>query len=283
MNILTFDIEDWFHILEHDSTRTSTEWVKFPTRIHEPVNRILNLLCQNKVKATFFCLGWIVEQYPELIKKIDEMGHEIGTHSYSHQLIQDQSFKEVKQDLERSVKVIEDLIGKKVRCYRAPGLSVSKKTPWIIDLLSENGIEIDCSISPTKHSHGGETSFTGKKPQYIRYNGIKIKEFPLNYLDLHGAKLFFTGGGYFRLYPYYLIATFIHRSDYVMTYFHPRDFDPDQPLIDNLSLLRKFKSYCGLSTSYSKLSSLINEFQFCSLYQADKMINWESAPIYDFN
>jgi polysaccharide deacetylase family protein (PEP-CTERM system associated) len=282
MNILTFDIEDWFHILGHDSTRTAKEWVTYPTRIHESVNRILNLLDQGDIKATFFCLGWIAERYPEVIKLIDEMGHEIASHSYSHQLIPEMSMEEVRLDLEKSVGVLEDLTGKKIKAYRAPGFSLTAKTPWVFEILNECGIEIDCSLTSARHSHGGEIPLSCKTPQLISYRGVVLKEFPLNTWDFCGRKILFSGGGYFRLFPYWLISRLTRKSDYVMTYFHPRDFDPDQPIIPNLSLVRRYKSYFGLSKSSVKLSKMLSDFSFMSLGEADQSFDWDSAPLHKF-
>lgn len=281
MNLLTFDIEDWFHLLEHRATRTEAEWVRFPTRIHESVERILALLSHHKVKATFFCLGWMAERYPNIIKLIDAMGHEVGSHSYSHQLVSTLSVREFQQDLGRSVYVIEDLIGKKVNVFRAPGFSVTRKTPWVVQVLHQHGIEIDCSIALGRHTHGGEGAFPCKKPRLIGYEGMTVKEFPLNARDVGGLKVLFSGGGYFRLFPYWLISRWTQRSDYVMTYFHPRDFDSGQPVLRDLSLFRKFKSYYGLSTSYSKLSNLLRDFKFSSICDAAKEVDWDAEPVFD--
>lgn len=281
MNIITFDIEDWFHILEHDSTGTELKWIKFKTRIHESVNRILILLAEENVKATFFCLGWIAERYPEVIRLIDSLGHEIGSHSYSHQLVCHQTSDEVQQDIRRSVDILEDISGKKVKAYRAPGFSVTRKTPWIIDILDRCGIEIDCSISPARHTHGGEISFQGRRPQLISYKGIIIKELPLSYMNVYGLRMLFSGGGYFRLFPYWLISSLTRRSDYVMTYFHPRDFDPAQPVLQDLSHFRKFKSYYGLAGSYSKLSKLLQEFEFASVGEINQTVDWNSVDVFE--
>lgn len=280
MNILSFDVEDWFHLLEHESTCSATEWNKFPSRIHESVNRILNELSKSDTKATFFCLGWIAERYPEVIKLIDSMGHEIGSHTYSHQLVTSQTADEFDLDLGKSVHILEDLTGKKIRSFRAPGFSISRKTPWVIEILNKYGIEMDCSICPATHSHGGEKTFTGKKPQLISYKGMIIKEFPLSVWDVNFVKVPFSGGGYFRLFPYWLTSRLMQRSEYVMSYFHPRDFDPNQPLLNDLSPIRKFKSYYGLSFSHKKLSNMLQDFEFLRVCDADNNISWTNVPIF---
>ena len=70
-------------------------------------------------------------------------------------------------------------------------------------------------------------------------------------------------------------------DDYVMTYFHPRDFDYQQPVMDKLSLFRRFKSYYGLKGALQKLSSIIEDFSFMNIEEADKRINWNEAETID--
>ena len=113
MNILTFDIEDWFHILDNDPSKSENDWNKFDSRIQFGLEKILNILNENDVKATFFVLGWVAKKHPTLIKKINELGYEVGTHSHMHQLVYEQSPQQFKEDIKRSIYTIEDCIGKK--------------------------------------------------------------------------------------------------------------------------------------------------------------------------
>ena len=113
MKILTFDIEEWFHILDNDSTKTVEEWSNYETRIHTNVDKIFNLLAKSNLKATFFVVGWIAEKYPEVLNKIDKLGYEIGSHTNMHQLMYEQKRNEVQQDLKRSIDIIQSITGKK--------------------------------------------------------------------------------------------------------------------------------------------------------------------------
>ena len=277
MNILTFDIEEWFHILDHDSTKSEEKWSNYEYRLESNMDKILELLDQKEQKATFFVLGWVARKFPNLIRKIDSMGYEIATHSDMHQLVFEQNKKEFSQDLENSIKSIEDITGKKVRAYRAPGFSIGKENMWAFELLVEHGIEIDCSIFPAKRAHGGFETYGYAQPSIIDINGIEIKEFPINLAELKVLNLIFSGGGYFRLLPYWMIKTLMKKSSYVMTYFHPRDFDAKQPMIQDLSRLRKFKSYYGLKNAFDKLERLISDFDFIDLEEANSAIEWQQV------
>ena len=277
MKILTFDIEEWFHILDNDASKTEAEWEGFESRIHGNMDKIHGVL-ENQ-KATFFCLGWVARKYPEVLKEIDRRGHEIATHSDLHQLAYEQNRQTFEQDLERSIKSIEDTIGKKVRAYRAPGFSLMEENKWVFEVLLKNGIEIDASIFPAKRSHGGFEQFGHAEPCWIEIDGMKLKEFPINLSSFAGKNMIFSGGGYFRLLPFPVLDYLTKNSDYVMTYFHPRDFDAEQPMVPGLNFVRKFKSYYGLKGCLPKLDKLIKKHEFIDIRTAEASIDWEKAKV----
>lgn len=277
MNILSFDIEEWFHILDNYSTQTHKDWIKYPKRIHENMQKIYNILDQTNSKATFFILGWIAEKYPEVVKEIHSRGHEIGSHSHYHQLVYSQKRKVFFNDIEKSIKTIEDLISTKVRMFRAPGFSITESNKWAFEVLYELGVEVDSSIFPATRAHGGMKKYGAAEPTILKYNGVTLKEFPINSFLFFSKPIIYSGGGYFRLFPYYLIKKFSKNSNYVMTYFHPRDFDPDQPIIKELSLLRRFKSYVGLNTSENKLKKWLCSSKFIDIGNAEKEIDWNNV------
>ena len=274
MNILTFDIEEWFHILDHGSTKTEADWQGFESRIHRNMDTIFEILEQRNLKATFFCLGWVAREYPEVIKRIDENGYEVASHSYMHQLAFEQDRKTYTDDLVRSIKELENLTGKKVVTYRAPGFSIGDENKWALEVLAELGIERDASIFPAERAHGGFANFRAQEPCLIKFGDHQLKEFPINTFRFMNKDLVFSGGGYFRLMPYSLVKRLSKKSDYIMTYFHPRDFDAGQPMIKDLPLSRKFKSYVGLKGCRKKLEKWLDQFEFTDIETADRNIDW---------
>lgn len=279
MKILTFDIEEWFHILDNKSTKTETNWNRYEERINQNMDKIFQFLKINNLKATFFVVGWIAEKYPHIVKKIDSLNFEIGSHTYYHQLMYEQSPKEISEDLIKSIDIIEQITGKKVQYFRAPGFSITEKNKWAFEVLINNGITHDCSVFPASRAHGGIPSYKLAIPSRLIYNGLELKEFPINTTKLLFNDWIYSGGGYFRLTPYNLIKYWSSKSDYIMTYFHPRDFDPEQPVIKELSNFRKFKSYVGLKSSMKKLNRWVNDFEFIDIKKADETINWKKVPI----
>jgi peptidoglycan-N-acetylglucosamine deacetylase len=278
MHILTFDIEEWFHLFDNPFTDDVSRWGGYESRIHSNLDRIFLLLEKNNQRATFFCLGWIADKYPDLIREITERGYEIGSHSGMHQLVYNQTAYQFREDLIRSLRSIEDIIGRKVRYFRAPGFSITEENKWAFEILLEQGIEIDCSVFPAAHAYGGFPSYKVPLPSIICYKGMIIKELPINYHTIFGKPVIFSGGGYFRLYPYRLIKYWSDQSDYLMSYFHPRDFDPNQPVISELSLIRRFKSYVGIKGAKTKFKKFSQDFNFIDIAMADTLIDWEKTP-----
>ena len=278
MKILTFDIEDWFHVLDNESTQSPDLWDKFPSRAEEGLERILDLLSKHNQKATFFILGWMAEKYPELIRKIDRCGHHIGSHSHTHQLVYQQSQAVFRDDLYKSKMVLEDLIAKSVTAYRAPGFSITQDAIWAFEHLIDLGFEIDCSVFPAARGHGGMQNFKVYSPCISYEFGSPLKIFPLNTRGIFGVQFVYSGGGYFRILPEWVLRRCFSQDDYVMTYFHPRDFDPDQPVIPGLGSIRYFKSYVGLGSSLGKLEVILAENKFLSLDEADAEIDWSNVP-----
>ncbi|MCK8104700.1 polysaccharide deacetylase family protein [Pseudoalteromonas sp. 2CM36K] len=281
MKILTFDIEDWFHILDNDSTKNVDVWNNFESRIDEGVERILEMLDSRGLKATFFCLGWVAEKHPDIISKIFDCGHEIGSHSFSHQLAFDQTRQEFRDDLIKSIDILESITGNKITTYRAPGFSITEKNLWAFETLINCGIEVDSSVFPAKRAHGGLNSFGCAKPFIISSAGAEIKEFPINTRSFLGKDFIYSGGGYFRLLPKVYLERAFANDDYIMTYFHPRDFDATQPMISDLTMARKFKSYVGITGAYKKLGGILDTNEFVSLGTAVKQVNWSDVQKFD--
>ena len=201
MKILTFDIEDWFHILDLGDVNKKDKWDQFESRIDDGIERVIDDLKQREISATFFCLGWVAKKYPNIIRKISENGFDVASHSFGHGLVYEQDPIVFREDLKKSVQTLEDIIGKKVDTYRAPGFSVTSKTPWYIEEILNMGITKDSSIFPAPRGHGGFPSFKESKPAIVSYKGQEIKEFPINLESIFGKPFIFSGGGYFRLLP----------------------------------------------------------------------------------
>jgi len=280
MNILTFDIEDWW-IYDYYSIGRREDYLP---RLNQYLYQILDLLDGKNIQATFFCLGKVAEEYPDIIKSIVKRGHQIGCHSYNHCFWGDAKPEEVAEDTKKALYILENIIGYKVTAYRAPAFSIMEHNKWIFEILAKNGIEYDCSIFPGPRRFGGFPKFKFDTPCMINSYGIKIKEFPVSVIRILGRGIPYSGGGYFRLFPYKTIKAQVSKKNYVMTYFHLKDFDKEQKRIyksfhGESAPVKFFKSYYGLKKAYVKFRKLITDFDFVSVEQASKNINWDEVPL----
>lgn len=274
INILTFDIEEWYHF---DIFSTEDTWLNYPPRIDLYLPRILDGLDKLDTKATFFCLGWIARAYPDVIKKIKERGHEIACHTDKHYFVREMTPETFNEDLRIALDSLEDVIGEKVVSFRAPAFTITEDATWAFEVLAKNGIENDCSIFPTTRSFGGFPSFGEATPTLIKYKDYKLREFPINTGKVLGKEFVFGGGGYFRLFPYPLIKKLMNESDYNMTYLHMRDFDYEQPRFKHLSKMRYFKSYYGIKDAYPKFEKMLHDFKWVNLEEAIKKIDFNNV------
>lgn len=279
MNILTFDIEEWFHLLDFDATRTEEEWKNYEVRIYENVDRILNILEESNTKATFFIIGWVAKTYPDIVKKIAAK-YQIGSHTMNHQLVWQQSPEAFQQDVDSSIKMLQDITGQPVECFRAPGFSIRESEAWAFDILTDLGIKYDCSVFPAHHAHGGMPSYGKAVPSILKHGDVEMKEFPVCTKEIDGRHIIFSGGGYFRLFPYPLIKKWSKECDeYLLSYIHPRDLDGGQPMLKGLPLARKFKSYVGTKGAANKLRKYLKDFEFTDIHTAATQIDWAKVPV----
>lgn len=278
--ILTVDLEDWFHLLDCQSIPGSAGWDGLESRLACNTDRLLEIFAKRSLRATFFSLGWVAERYPSVLRKVAESGHEIGCHSHVHTLVHTQSPQAFLEESRRAIEALSQCISRPITAYRAPGFSLTRTTTWAFEHLAELGITVDCSVFPGRHAHGGTARQFPEGPfRILTPSGLELREFPMTLARVGPLDLAFAGGGYFRFLPYALIDHWTRANPLTMTYFHPRDFDADQPRIPGLSVLRGFKAYAGLSGSAAKLERFLDTFGGRTLSEASSELRWEEHPI----
>lgn len=291
MNILTFDIEEWS--IEKDYYGGEKNKYKEFDRL---LDHILEKLSVRGIKATFFCLGKMAIDFPHVIKKIDAGGHEIGSHSHAHKWVNKMTPDEFREDTRQAVFALEDLIGRKVKSFRAPAFSIGESNKWAFEILSEFGIENDASIFPGTRDLGGFPNFVEQKPCIIEYNGTRINEFPipLYTMPLINKQLAYSGGGYFRLLPLCFVKRQMKASSYNMCYFHIGDILAEKSKLKSKSeyeeyykepgslknrYIRYFKSNIGRRRAVKNLDKLLASFKFQSIAASADMISPDDIVI----
>jgi len=260
INSLTFDIEDWYQ-------STYDRKASIRDVVIKQTSKVLSILDDTDVTATFFVLGLVAEAFPKLVRESHKLGHEIATHGYAHELVFTQTPLEFARDLDRSIKVLEDITGQRVIGYRAPDFSITNQSLWALDVLEQSGIVYDSSIFPIFNRRYGIPGF--KRHHHCVNNGLI--EFPLSTVRILGVNLPVCGGGYFRLLPYPIIRSAISRindkeREQAVVYMHPYEFDPDDlpKLVVKKSFLR-YTQNINRSDSEMKLRKLLKDFNFTTV------------------
>lgn len=262
-NALTIDFEDWYQGLEIPPS----EWHRFESRIVHAGRKLLEILDAANVKATFFVLGPIAEQHPEIVREIAAAGHEMGTHGYSHTLIYQQSPEVFREEMKRALGAVEQITGSKILGHRAPFFSITRKSLWALDILGELGLHYDSSIFPVmNYRYGIEDA--PRWPYEMTAGGQPLKEFPISTWRILGKNVPIAGGAYFRIFPYLLTKTGFRSINKTgkpaVFYLHPWEIDPDHPRID---LPRRIAAthYFNLKATSGRLTRLLRDFKFAPM------------------
>ena len=265
IDALSFDIEDWFHIVEVDALSDPSTWDEMESLVERYTEWIVQTVTESGTRCTFFVLGWIAERYPHLVELMVRHGHEVGTHSYWHRRVYELTPESFREDMQRSIDVIEQAGGAKVIGFRAPSFSITPGTEWAFDVLHDLGIQYDASLFPAGRAHGGYPCPEGPHVFEGAPSGRPMPELPMSIMQLGPKRLPFSGGGYLRLLPGWLIrhgfAQQHARGLPAVIYLHPRDFAPDCPRVP-MPLHRRFKCYVNTRGTKAKLRMLLDRYQF---------------------
>jgi len=282
VHVLTIDLEEWFHVLNLREFFPPKDWDNLERRSVAPTKVLLDLFDKKGVKATFFCLGWLAEREPDLIREIKSQGHEIASHGYSHIRINELGKKSFLEDLEKAEKIIKDITGEKPKGYRACSFSIIKNTKWAFELLAEKGYEYDSSVFPVIHPDYGWKEFP-TTPVIVKTKNGDILEFPPLSARFMGRNIPFGGGGYFRLFPVWLFSLVISAYDKknmpCCIYLHPWELDYKQPRV-GVKGLKRFRHYLNLSKTLKRLESILDKFQFNTMESVLKEIR-SKLPYYN--
>lgn len=266
-NVLSIDVEDWFHILDNPTVPTIEQWDNQESRNERNIEKLLVMLDRFCVKVTFFWLGWIAERDKELVRKCYDAGHEIASHGYGHVLAYEVGRKAFAEDIRRGKAVLEDISSKEVLGFRAAGFGTKDDTQWTFEEIRAAGYTYDSSVFPANRGHGG--MLQSRLGTYnINTDAGNLVEVPQSMIEILGKRISFFGGGYLRLAPKPLIKWGIkklHKAGQpLIVYIHPREIDPEHPRLP-LSLKRRFKCYVNLKSTMGKLEWLCKNYKFVTM------------------
>jgi polysaccharide deacetylase family protein (PEP-CTERM system associated) len=263
---MTIDLEDWFCVANLSHAIKKQDWPAHDLRVGASTAKLLDVLDAHETVATFFVLGWVAERLPDLVREISDRGHEVASHGYSHRLVTEQTPDEFTEDLRRALEVTRACVDREVIGYRAPSFSITRETLWAIDILKANGIKYDSSIYPIGlHPDYG----IPESPLSVHRLKEGLTEVPLSCTEFFSHRFPCSGGGYFRLYPYWISRYLLRRCNRqgrpIVFYLHPWEVDPEQPRVAGLPFQKRFRHYVNLDKTLDRFSRLLSEFNFTSI------------------
>jgi len=268
LNVMTVDVEDYFHASAFADSVSPADWTTLQSRVVRNTDRLLEIFDHAGVRATFFVLGWVAEQFPDLISRIAQAGHELASHSYDHGLVYHKTPEVFRADLRRAAAAIESAAGVKVEGFRAPTFSITERSLWALDTLISEGYTFDSSIYPIRHDRYGIPAW----PRHVHRVGCasgSLWELPGSTIRHLGINVPMGGGGYFRLLPYQWTRYAIRRLNKkeqrpAVFYIHPWEIDPEQPRI-RTGVVSTFRHYSNLDQTEQRLLRLLKDFRFCTV------------------
>jgi polysaccharide deacetylase family protein (PEP-CTERM system associated) len=269
VNALTIDVEDYFQVSAFAPFVARSSWEEREHRVEANIDRILAILDEADVAATFFTLGWVADRYPQMVRRIVEQGHELASHGYDHERASAHQRESFLADVTLAKAVLEDVAGVDVHGYRAPSFSIGESNDWAYDCLAEAGYRYSSSIYPIRHDHYGAPD----APRFAHDRRKGLVEIPVTTARLWSRNWPAGGGGYFRLMPYALSRWLIRHvndndGEAAVFYFHPWEIDPGQPRIDGADAKARLRHYINLRHTAARLHRLLRDFRWDRLDRA---------------
>jgi polysaccharide deacetylase family protein (PEP-CTERM system associated) len=266
LNAMTVDVEDYFHVAALAQSIDRAKWGEMEYRAEASTRRLLDLFEQSNIRATFFVLGWVAKRSPDLVREIARRGHEVASHGMSHKLVFNQTPEEFSSETYESKALLEDLIGAPVLGYRASTYSITNRSLWALDILHEAGFAYDSSIFPIRHDVYGIPDAPQIPSRIPTPKGASMVEFPMSTAPMFGTRIPVSGGGYFRILPYWLTRRGLMKLNTELArpfifYLHPWEVDPEQPRI-RTSWKSRLRHYTNLDRCEARLRRLVGEFRF---------------------
>ena len=268
-NAMTVDVEDYFHVAALSEAISRSDWDRLEYRAEKNTQRLLRIFADRGITATFFVLGWVARRSPGLVREIQAAGHEIASHGMSHKLVYNQAQGEFAAETRDAKALLEDICGRSIDGYRASTYSITRKSLWALDVLCDLGFKYDSSIFPINHDLYGIPDAPVAPGLMRAPNGSSIVEFPMSTAKMVGVRVPVSGGGYFRLLPYWVTRAGLRQLNIdqqrpFVFYLHPWEIDPGQPRVA-ARWFSRFRHYNNLEHCESRLLRLAQDFRFSTM------------------
>ena len=263
-DIITVDVEEWFHGHNYLDHIPPEIWDDQEQRVEKGMSLCLDLLDRFGVKGTFFVLGWTAERHPDVVREIARRGHEVGCHSYAHPEIFKLTRDQFHADCERALAALAAAGVDEVAGYRAPSFSITPSVHGYLEVLRGCGFRYDCSIFPVHHPRYGQPD-SPRRPFMLEGNGSPFTVIPMPTWRFLGVNVPFSGGGYLRLLPWtafkFLRSLARRQGITCLVYTHPWEMDDFRPRVGQSSVT-SLRSQGGQTTMPLKITRILEQGDF---------------------
>ncbi|MCU0705277.1 MAG: DUF3473 domain-containing protein [Fimbriiglobus sp.] len=266
-HILTVNLEDYFQVGAFNKFIQKNRWQRFESRVEVTTDRTLELLAKHGATATFFVLGWVAEQFPEVVKRVADAGHEVGVRGYYHRGVRDMTPDEFRADVVRARTAVEGATGRRALGFRLADGWFGPDDLWALDVLADLGFAYDSSIAPMRGTFGDDPRRL--TPHEHQAGGHSILELPVSTGAVLGMQVPVAGGNYLRQLPRWFTRRAAERwvanhPHPLVAYFHTWELDADQPELSGIGFFRRMRHYRNLSRMPARIGELLVSFPFGS-------------------
>lgn len=273
VNMLSVDVECWHQIMHRNLTG---QWSPPSGACLDMTRDMLAILRSLGVRATFFVLGQVAEAFPKLVREIDEDGHEVASHGFTHTPLSRLTPDQVADEVRRSVDILNNIVKKPILGFRAPEFSITNETLWALDILSEYHFAYDSSIFPFAGIRYGIAEFP-KGIVRVSVGNRSILEVPPSTVNVLGVDLPAAGGRFYRVLPYPVVRRLVRRVNddarSFLLYVHPYEITTQRLRVNGPTRSAAGSSIFRLEFQWNlfrekireNLVRMVNEFRFAPI------------------
>jgi polysaccharide deacetylase family protein (PEP-CTERM system associated) len=254
LNAFTVDVEDYFHVAALSSAIRRDSWSGRELRVEANTDRLLGILAERQVRATFFVLGWVAMRYPRLVEQILAAGHEVGSHGHLHRRVYDLTPEEFSSDLDAARRCLTQAGATTVMGFRAPEWSINDRS---LCVLARQHYRFDSSMAPLRLI--GNPAYP-RVPHQRATSAGELTEYP-PFVDRRFGQNIPLGGGWgLRMTtPNEVLRTIERRNrggELAVVWVHPWEIDPEPPRA-RLPWPQRFAHYFRLDGFRQRLDELL--------------------------
>jgi peptidoglycan/xylan/chitin deacetylase (PgdA/CDA1 family) len=237
---LTIDVEEWYHLEYFKNSNTDKN-----KSVMDGLTTFIRMIESHNIKASFFIVGELIQTLKKIIKHLDNDGHDIGLHSYSHKRPVEQNINKFIEDTKETISEMRNILPNNSFGYRSPCFAIDRER---LNEVIKLGIKYDASkITQKEHPLYVNLDLDGfEKQERDIYKKDSFKVFEVSTIKFLGVNIPIAGGGYLRIIPWplyiWLLKKYLKKSNFINFFIHPFELsNANFELPENTPSLTKFR------------------------------------------